>query len=121
MKKEDKSPKRIQLFKEIAQDIQLPPRPTIVRWGTWLSAAIYYSKNFELIRYVLRQLDDNGFSAISRSKDLIQLENSRNELLYITSNYSLLPDLLLKLESVNLHIYESISIYETEQKKLSLP
>jgi len=56
---------------------------------------------------------------ISRSKDLIELKNTRSELLYITLNYGLLPNLLLKLETVNLYICESISIYATVQKKLS--
>jgi hypothetical protein len=37
-----KSPGRIELFKNKAPDIPLPPTPVITRWGTWLDDTMYY-------------------------------------------------------------------------------
>ena len=54
-----KAPKRMKHFKDIAPNVALPPRPSIIRWGTWLSAAMYYCENYELIRDILLELDEN--------------------------------------------------------------
>ena len=42
-----KAPSRVQLFNEMALDIPLPPQYVLTRWGTWLSAVMYYVLNFE--------------------------------------------------------------------------
>lgn len=48
-----KAPSRIQKYRELLGDLQLPPEPIITRWGTWLSAACFYSDNFEAIKQVI--------------------------------------------------------------------
>jgi hypothetical protein len=35
-----KAPSRIQYFKSIASSLSLPPEPILIRWGTWIKAAI---------------------------------------------------------------------------------
>jgi len=52
-----KAPSRIQTFKDMYPDLTLPHEPIITRWGTWLSAVLYYSNNFEKIRNVVLNLD----------------------------------------------------------------
>lgn len=47
-----KAPSRIQKYHEILEDLTLPPEPIITRWGTWLSAACFYSDNYEKIKQV---------------------------------------------------------------------
>ena len=107
-----KAPKRIEIFKDNAPYIPLPPKPIIVRWGTWINAAIYYNDNFELVANVLGKLDEEEAASIAITKKLLLLENIRNELIYISSNYGFLPGLIENLEKQNLHICESIVIYE---------
>lgn len=34
---------RVQVFREVAPGVPLPPAPVITRWGTWLEAVVYYS------------------------------------------------------------------------------
>jgi len=55
-----KVPSRVQTFKDMYQDLILPPEPIITRWGTWLSAVLYYSNNFEKIRNVVLNLDSDA-------------------------------------------------------------
>lgn len=40
---------RVQVFREVAPGIPLPPAPVITRWGTWLDAVVYYSTHWTLI------------------------------------------------------------------------
>ncbi|KRX35235.1 hypothetical protein T05_7684 [Trichinella murrelli] len=47
-----KAPSRVQLFKEMAPEIPLPPQPVLTRWGTWLSAVFYYAANFKKIQEI---------------------------------------------------------------------
>jgi hypothetical protein len=43
-----KFPARIELFKNKAPDIPLPPTPVITCWGTSLDANVYYAENFAI-------------------------------------------------------------------------
>ena len=52
-----KSPNRIETFKRLAPNLQLPPKPVITRWGTWISASIYFSKNYEIIKPIFQSYD----------------------------------------------------------------
>jgi len=53
-----KAPSRIQTLKSVASDIPLPPQPILTRWGTWIDAALYYCKYFEIIKQVIDMLDE---------------------------------------------------------------
>lgn len=44
-----KAPSRIDLFKNEAPGIPLPPSPVLTRWGTWISACIYYCEHIQTI------------------------------------------------------------------------
>lgn len=47
-----KAPSRKAKLRELFPNLPMPPKPIITRWGTWLSAASYYSTNFEQIKTV---------------------------------------------------------------------
>jgi len=66
-----KAPSRIQTFKDMYPDLTLPPEPIITRWGTWLSAVLYYSNNFEKIRNVVLNLDPETAMAIKKTVELL--------------------------------------------------
>lgn len=63
-------PFKVQLFKEEAPGIKLPPEPIITRWGTWLHAASYYCKNLENIRNIFEKLSEKS-TAILEVKKLL--------------------------------------------------
>jgi len=113
-----KAPTRIKKFKEIAPAIPLPPKPSIIRWGTWLSSAMYYCVNFDIIRDIILELDEDEVISIGKCKDLIESENIRSDLTYIYSSYDFLPLLIKRLEQRNLHLSESIAMYENTQMNL---
>ena len=58
-----KSPFRFQLFKDVAPQLSLPPRPIIARWGTWLNAVNYYCDNFETLSNVIKNWMVTNLSA----------------------------------------------------------
>ena len=58
----------------------------------------YYNDNFELVANVLGKLDEEEAESIAITKELLLLENIRNELIYISSNYAFLPVLIENLE-----------------------
>lgn len=67
-----KSPKRIKKFKEMLPGVPLPPRPTIIRWGTWIEAATYYSKHYDEVKRVLNTFSPSeGQSVTHLSKKSI--------------------------------------------------
>lgn len=45
-----KCPRRCEIFRDLAPDVPLPPQPVITRWGTWLSAALYYAEHLPAIQ-----------------------------------------------------------------------
>jgi len=51
----------------IYPNLTLPPEPIISRWGTWLSAVLYYSNNFEKIKNVVLNLDSDAAIAIKKN------------------------------------------------------
>lgn len=61
---------RVQIFKEIAPNIPLPPQPILTTWGTWLTAAFYYCKHFGTIKNIIKKLE-NDATSIEKVIDLI--------------------------------------------------
>lgn len=93
-----KAPYRIQIFRNIAPDIPLPPAPILTGWGTWINEAIYYCEHFSLIKRVVMDLDKDDAIAIKKVKDLMDDTNLECNLTYIKSNFSVLTDAILCLE-----------------------
>lgn len=113
-----KSPKRVNIFKEVFPDLSLPPQPVITRWGTWLEAAEYYCKNFDKIKDVLSKLDSDPAAAIEKAKSVMEKPNLKNNLAYIVSNACFLIHLINKLETQNMPITEGIATVNFAIEKL---
>lgn len=47
-----KAPLRVEKYRKILGLVPLPPEPVITRWGTWLEAALFYSKHLSEIKEV---------------------------------------------------------------------
>jgi len=46
--------------------IPLPPQPIVTRWGTWLTAALYYCEHFLIIQAILNQFDKKDAISIAK-------------------------------------------------------
>ena len=46
--------------KALSDDIGLPPEPVVTRWGSWLSAALYYSSHLPRVREIVNNFEGNG-------------------------------------------------------------
>jgi hypothetical protein len=62
-----KAPSRVQIFRSIVPNILLPLEPILIRWGTWVNAAIYYCEHFSLIRIVVIELDEDDSISVKKS------------------------------------------------------
>lgn len=113
-----KAPSRIQIFKNYAPDIPLPPEPIITRWGTWINAILYYCKYYEQIRDIVNMLDSNDALSIKVSKKNLMKEYVQNNLIYITSNFKVLSESILKLQTKDMPLVESLSILDNVQTQL---
>lgn len=93
-----KAPSRIQVFRDRAPHLQLPPEPIITRWGTWIEAALYYAENFEIIKEIIFTLNPGEASAIKESQDILIQPGLQAHLAFIAANFSKFPVLIKKLE-----------------------
>lgn len=107
-----KAPSRIQIFKTMAPDIPLPPRPVLTRWGTWLNASMYYCDHFELIKEIINQLDGEDAVAVSKAQNLFSNVNLKHNLIYIKANFSTLATSITQLETSGVPLIDSINIIQ---------
>lgn len=87
-----KAPNRIRLFRAICPDLTLPPEPVITRWGTWLTAAIYYADNYSDISAVIEALDGEEAVAIERTKKILTDCHLKRDLNLIKIHFGFLVD-----------------------------
>ena len=117
-----KSPSRIQHFKEIAPNLSLSPQPVLTRWGTWISAVLYYASNWDTLKLVFEGLNSDSASSIKIVKKLLEDVVTRNTVLYIAMPFQKLPAAISSLEKKNLELAESFRILEdTLQNLCDLP
>lgn len=114
-----KSPSRLNVFREYLPDVPLPPRPVITRWGTWLTAALYYSTHFDQIKDILQQFNETECVAISKAKRLMEASTIQAHLACIASNFSSLPEGIVRLEDTHLPIAQQLELIEKLKNDLS--
>lgn len=99
-------------------DLELPPKPVITRWGTWIEAAIYYANNFEKVRTFLNELDPSEAKSIKKAQDAIKVPNLKTQLAFIKSNFSCIVSSITKLQKNGMQLEESLEIVEAVGEKL---
>ncbi|KAG7157210.1 hypothetical protein Hamer_G010061 [Homarus americanus] len=108
-----KAPSRCDVFKKIAPQLALPPQPILTRWGTWISAVLYYASNLDKFQDILTSLDDKDSSAIHIVKELLQDRLLCNDLAFIASNYGNLPEAINTLGKSNMPLIDALKCFET--------
>jgi hypothetical protein len=106
------------LFKTEALGIPLSPTPILTRWGTWISASMYYCEHIEAIRNVIQKLNPEDAVSIDKVLKLISKDQVEANLTFIYSNYGFLPTTITSLESQNVLLADSIKLIETARSKI---
>lgn len=82
------------------ETIEIPPDVVLTRWGSWLSAALYYAKNFVEIKCIISRFHDDGI-LVERVRNAINNEKLRSELFEISMKFSSLYEMIKKVEECN--------------------
>lgn len=114
-----KAPSRVITFRELCPSIPLPPQPVTTRWGTWLSAAIYYAENYESIVEVVDALDEREATAIVHAKKALNSGQAIQELSYIKANFSHIQCAIKKLEETDLPMIEALQVVQEVRDKVA--
>ncbi|KAL4092042.1 hypothetical protein QTP88_026616 [Uroleucon formosanum] len=115
-----KAPSRVLVFKsEAPATIPLPPEPILTRWGTWIIAASYYCKYYQVIRRVLLSLNAEDAISVKEAQQLIQEPDMEANLVYIHSNFGFIPEYITKLETQYISLSEALSAVKYVQNKLN--
>lgn len=114
-----KCPARIQIFKSEALELSLPPEPVITRWGTWLTAAIYYCDSYQTIKKIINKFDPNDALSIRTAQDVFGERKVEANLAFIKSNFSFLSSALTFLEEKGKPLSNSIAIINIFSEKLA--
>lgn len=108
-----KAPLRVQFYKEQLPNTPLPPEPIITRWGTWLTAALFYADNYNPVMNVILALTESDSNiAIENCKELFKKSEIQQQLGFIKSNYSFVAKIIEKLEKEGMSLSESIELIE---------
>lgn len=90
------------------------PEPIITRWGTWLSAAVFYAENFTFVQEKIKQMNEPGL-LFSKASEAINHDEVKKELEEIYEKYAHLEKTIYEV------VREDFSIAEAAElvKKLS--
>ncbi|KAE9536129.1 hypothetical protein AGLY_007352 [Aphis glycines] len=94
-----KAPSRVEKLNEMYPNLSLPPKPIITRWGTWLNAVKYYCENFEKIKDFVSTFDSTSAISIQKAKNLLNKDDFKNNLIYISVNFGFLENTIKLLET----------------------
>ena len=67
------------------------PQPVVTRWGSWLKAAEYYSKNFPQVCEIVNAFEGTG-QLVVKAKEAVAAESLRRSLRKIYQCYTKLVD-----------------------------
>ncbi|PSN39119.1 hypothetical protein C0J52_17476, partial [Blattella germanica] len=113
-----KAPVRVNAYREKLPEHSLPPEPILTRWGTWVSAALFYADNFSAVKEVVCSLNPNDSLAIKSSQDTFKNETIQRDLAIIKAHFKIIPRAIQKLETCGLSLHVFISIFEEVKSKL---
>ncbi|KAJ4447740.1 hypothetical protein ANN_09748 [Periplaneta americana] len=103
-------------LQSLYSDIPLPPQPVVTRWGTWIQSVVYYSKYFKEVVTVIDKLPETDSAACVKAvKDCLNDSRVKNDIAYITSNFSFIPASIEQLEREKQSLCSQIAIVKEAQ------
>jgi len=85
-----------------------------------LLAAQYYCEHFSKIQEIISKLDPETSMAIGKAQHIMRNETLKNDLIFISVNFSFSAHTITTLETKNMSINDSMQIVESAIKKLKL-
>ena len=76
----------------------MPPKPVVTRWSTWLEAAFYYAKHYEIVGHIVNSFDCKEAICIEKSKKILLKPQLKNELTYLFSNFTFITEIQTKIQ-----------------------
>ena len=92
-----KAPSRILLWKEICPSVPIPTEPVLTSCGTWIEAALFFSKYLSETKLVVKKLDADSKS-IKVGQDLVDDLEVHTKLCFIAAHFEFLPSAIQRLE-----------------------
>lgn len=108
----NKSPQRMQTYRELCPGLRDPPQPVLTRWGTWLSAAVFYAENLPAIRTVIGHFNPADAQSIRDAAEVLQDLTLEPQLAYIKANLQVLVLKITQLEARKISLQESMTIVQ---------
>jgi hypothetical protein len=69
---------------------------------------MYYSENFETVRQIVECFDENGALSIKNAQKYLKLNQMKENLAYIHSNFTCLPIAITHLQKQGIPLSEAI-------------
>jgi hypothetical protein len=85
-----KNKTRKRLFRE--KNIPVPPMPIVTRWGSWLEAALYYSKNIIVVKSIFSET--TGGLLVKKAQEALNSPSLEENLTVIVEQYECLAKVL---------------------------
>ena len=103
-------------------NISLPPKVSIIRWGTWLNGINYYNKNLEIITKFVNSMNDK--KNISKRKIINQImkilfENKLKTDLSSANKFYFLVESIKTLSTEKYFLKNQLELINVIKKKLS--
>ncbi|KAF6210814.1 hypothetical protein GE061_013925 [Apolygus lucorum] len=102
-------------------ELPLPPEPVLTRWGTWISAALYYAEHIEAVRKVINTFDEKDSQYMAKANDSMRDKDALNGLAFIKAHMSSIPSRITKLESEGKELTETRTSTKHSQTMSSVP
>jgi hypothetical protein len=90
----------------MAPGLSLPPKPIIIRWATWIEAALYYAKNLKIIEKIINCLNPEEAASINRAQKILKKNKLKENLVYINVNFSFIQRIVKCLEGKNRYLIQ---------------
>lgn len=107
-----KAPCRVQFYKDCLPEVPLPPEPILTRWGTWLSAVSFYQENFNQVKEVVRNLEDNETACVRNAKLEFESDTVYQHINFIHTHFSSILEVIKGLETRGTLLQESLQLVQ---------
>ena len=89
---------------------KLPPKTVITRWGSWIKAVLYYRENYLSFRVFVNGLNRTDCAHIGILQDLFDKHDCLEDIIFISSTFKELTEVITRIESNKNLLLDSISL-----------
>lgn len=72
-----KAPLWVECYKKRLENVPLPPEPILIRWSTWLKAAVFYATHFDVINEIIQSFDSDDAASIASVQEVLKKTSLR--------------------------------------------